>query len=380
MSQSISAFGAVGRPLAGTLMIRDRLDVVSRQISTGLVADTYGGLAPNASTSISIRAELARREAYSNAIEFAELRIRSMQPSLARIGEIASDLAADALAAVTRTVGIEVVAEEARSGLVEMMALLNSEVGGVFVFGGTDTARPPVPDASRILQSGFFTQIQAAVQQYALPWDDDADPLTPDVPRGATQVLADTLAIAASDAAGTTPFSAFLSTPSPDGGLGEPRAWIAGDDGQRITYGLRANENGVAISPSDPPSTQSFIRDIMRGLAVLGSLTDPIRARDETGLDDDAFKELLTGLSVSLRSASQMLGIERGAIGVSEKRLAALKERHADITVVLKTQVSAIEDVDMSEVSVRAQFLQTQLEMSYRLIASFRELNLARYI
>lgn len=380
MSQSISALGAVGRPLAGTLLIRDRLDVVSRQVSTGLVSETYGGLSANASKSISIRAEMARREAYGNAIEFAELRLRTMQPALERIGELASDLAADALAAVTRTVGIGVVAEEARSALIEMMSLLNSEVGNEFVFGGTDSTRPPVPNADRILQSGFFTQIQAAVQQYALPWDHDADGMTPDVPRGATQVLADALAIAGSDAAGTTPFSDFLSTPSPDGGLGEPRAWIAADDGQRITYGLRANENGVAVSPLDPPSTGSFIRDIMRGLAVLGSLSDTIRQRDDTGLADDGFKELLTGLSASLRSATQMLEIERGGLGVSERRLAALKERHVDVTLVLRTQVGAIEDIDMAEATVRVQFLQTQLEMSYRLIASFRELNLARYI
>jgi flagellin-like hook-associated protein FlgL len=311
----------------------------------------------------------------------AELRLKVMQPALGRVGELASELASKALSAVTQgRVSVEVVAEQARAALREVAVLLNTQAGDEYVFAGTDSTRAPVPNPNNILQSGYFTQIQAAVQQFAIPWDDDANVVTPDVPRSASQVLADTLPIAASDAAGTTPFSAFLSTASPAGGLGEPRAWIAADDGQRITYGLRANENGATVSRTEPPSTGSFIRDIMRGLSMLGSLSEGIRDRDQTDIQGDAFNELLTGIAATLQSAHKTLEEERGALGVSEQRLAALKERHADVTVVLRTQISAVEDVDMAEVASRLQLLQTQLEMSYQLIGNLRDMNLARYL
>jgi flagellin-like hook-associated protein FlgL len=381
MTQSISSYGTIGRTLTSALQVRDRLDVLTRQASSGRVSETYGGLAPSASVSISLRAEVSRRETYTQAIGMAELRLKVMQPALGRVGELASELASKALSAVTQgRVSVEVVAEQARAALREVAVLLNTQAGDEYVFAGTDSTRAPIPNPNNILQSGYFTQIQAAVQQFAIPWDDDANVVTPDVPRSASQVLADTLPIAASDATGTTPFSAFLSTASPAGGLGEPRAWIAADDGQRITYGLRANENGATVSRTEPPSTGSFIRDIMRGLAMLGSLSEGIRDRDQTDIEGDAFNELLTGIAGTLQSAHKTLEEERGALGVSEQRLAALKERHADVTVVLRTQISAVEDVDMAEVASRLQLLQTQLEMSYQLISNLRDMNLARYL
>lgn len=381
MSQTISSYGTIGRTLTSALAVRDRLDLLTRQASSGRVAETYGGLTPNATVSISLRAEVSRRDTYTQAIGMAELRLKVMQPALGRIGELASELASDALSAVTQgRISVEVVAEQARAALKEMAVLLNTQAGDEYVFGGSDSTRAPVPNPNNILQSGYFTQIQASVQQFAVPWDHDADPLTPDVPRSASQVLADTLPIAGSNAAGTSPFSSFLSTLSPAGGLGEPRTWLMADDGQKITYGLRANENGSATSRTDPPSTGSFIRDIMRGLAMLGSLSETVRDRDQTAIAGDAFNELLTGIASSLQSAHKTLEEERGALGVSEQRLAALKERHADVTVVLKNQVSAVEDVDIAEVSARLQMLQTQLEMSYRLIANLRDMNLARYL
>jgi flagellar hook-associated protein 3 FlgL len=89
---------------------------------------------------------------------------------------------------------------------------------------------------------------------------------------------------------------------------------------------------------------------------------------------------MLIGIAGTLQSAHKTLEEERGALGVAEQRLATVKERHADVTVVLKTRISGVEDVDMAEVAARLQLLQTQLEMSYRLIASLRDMNLARFL
>jgi flagellar hook-associated protein 3 FlgL len=118
----------------------------------------------------------------------------------------------------------------------------------------------------------------------------------------------------------------------------------------------------------------------MRGLAVLGSLDEGMTDIDDQALAGDDFEELLLGISRSLQSAVKTLEEERGALGVAEQRLEALKQRHLDTVVVLKAQVGKVEDVDLAEVSSRLQLLQTQLEMSYRLIAGLRDLSLARYL
>jgi flagellar hook-associated protein 3 FlgL len=369
-----SSYGTIGRLLAGALTTRDRMDGLVRQASTGLRSETFGGLAPQARTSIDLRVEVARRDTYARAIETAEARIAVTQSALGRIGELASDMAKRGLSLITLgETAVGVVAQEARAALQEVASLLNVRAGDAYVFGGSDSANPPVPNAGAILQTGFFTQIQAAVQQLGVPWDDDGNPLTPDVRRSAAQVMADTLVIAGSDAPGTTPFSAFLSTAAPAGGLGEPRASLLAEDGTRVVYGLRANQNGVAQSAADPPSTGSFMRDLMRGLAMIGSLTAAQAAEPE-------FADLMQRIAASLQSAGRTLEDERAAMGVAEQRLARAKAAHADLAVVLKTQISKVEDVDIAEVTARLQLLQVQLEMSYRLIGGLRDMNLARYV
>jgi flagellin-like hook-associated protein FlgL len=369
-----SSYGTIGRLLAGALTTRDRMDGLVRQASTGLRAESFSGLAPQARMSIDLRVEVARRDTYARAIETAEARITVTQSTLGRIGELTSDMAKRALSLITLgDTAVDVVAQEARGALQEIASLLNVRAGDAYVFGGSDSANPPVPNASAIVQTGFFTQIQAATQLLGVPWDHDANPLTPDVPRSAAQVMADTLAIAASDVPGTTPFSGFLSTVTPGGGLGEPRTSLLAEDGTRIVYGLRANQNGVAQSAADPPTTGSFMRDLMRGLAMLGSLTEAQAAEPE-------FVELMQRIAGSLQSAGRTLEDERAAMGVAEQRLARTKQAHADLQVVLKTQISKVEDVDIAEVTARLQLLQVQLEMSYRLIGGLRDMNLARYV
>ncbi|MFQ3623133.1 MAG: hypothetical protein SNJ73_06270, partial [Acetobacteraceae bacterium] len=188
-----SSYGTIGRLLGGALTVRDRMDLLVRQASDGRRAESLAGLGIDARRSIDLRAEVARRDAYVRAVQTAEARIAVMQPALGRIGEAASDLASKALSLITLgTPAVATIAQEARERLREIASVLNAQAGEVYVFGGADTSRPPLPDAQGILASPFFLAIEAATQQLGVPWDDDANPLTPDVPRSAAQVLLDT--------------------------------------------------------------------------------------------------------------------------------------------------------------------------------------------
>lgn len=369
-----SSFGTIGRLLGGALSVRDRLDLLVRQASDGRRAESYAGLGVDARRSIDLRAEVARRESYTRAIDVAQARIAVMQPALGRIGEIASDMAAKALSLITLdTPAVTATAVAAREALREVASLLNAQAGEVFVFGGADTTRPPVPNADAILSSPFFLAIEAATRELGEPWDHDSNSLTPDVPRSAAQVLLDTRDIAASDDPAVTPFSPFLSELSPDGAVNAPRASLLAEDGARVTYGIVANANAVSTVVSSEPTTGSYMRDILRGIAMLASLTEDEAASEE-------FAPLLQGIAASLRAAHQALEDDRAALGVAEQRLSRAKEAHADVKVVLAAQIASVEDVDIAEVTARLQLLQVQLEMSYRLIGALRDLNLARYL
>lgn len=361
MTDIVASYAFTSRLVDRALSVKGRLDKLTTQASTGRVGDTFGDLGDGARLSADLRADMARRQGYVRAIEAADARITASQSVLARISVIAQDVAAKALTMVTTQANsVAAVAEQARQGLEELAGLVNTRVGGAYLFGGTDVANPPIPAGQTILATPWFFQIRASVTALATG-------------TGAT-VLADTLAIAGSDASGTTPFSAFLSTLAPAGGLNEARVGLPDADGSRIVYGVRANSNAAAISPATPPTTGSYMRDIMRGLGVLASL-----GVAQTAIEPD-FATVANEIAQSLTSAAKTLEQDRAALGVAQQRLAATSETHTTLIQAFTRQVSGVEDVAMEETLSRLQLVRTQLESNYQLIAAIRDYTLARFL
>ena len=186
----------------------------------------------------------------------------------------------------------------------------------------------------------------------------------------ASAVAAATLAAASSDAAGTTPFSTFLSDPAQ--GLTEPRRSVPTAEGERVAYGLFANRNAAATSEGE--TTGSLARDVLRGLATLAAM-DPSQAA--LGTD---FTDLMATVRDGLRSAIDAIGEEAGALGFTEQRLEAASVRHEEVSTTLAAQLAGIEEVDMAETISRLQATQTQLEASYRAISVVSGLTLTQFL
>ena len=237
-----------------------------------------------------------------------------------------------------------------------MAQLLNARQGGEYIFGGSDSANPPIPDAGGISASGMATQIAAAVAGL--------------VPGGAAAVAAATLAAASSDAPGFTPFSNFLSDPLT--GLTEARRGMPADDGPRVAFGLFANRNAAVVSAGE--TTGSWARDVLRGLATLASL-DP--AQVTLGQD---FQALVATARESLRSGIEAMAQERGLLGAVEQRIEAVRGAHADISITLKLQLSDIEEIDPAQAISALQATQIQLQASYQVIASAGSLSLTQFL
>lgn len=361
MSDIVASYAFASRLVDRAIAVKARYDQLTVRASTGRIGDTFGDLGSAARLSADLRAEMTRREGYVRAIDAADARITTMQSVLERISAISGDLAAKALAMLTtRGNAVEAIAEQARQGLQEVAGLLNTEVGGVHIFGGTDTENPPIPAGQDILASPWFLQMQADVATLA-------------VGTGGA-VLSGTLAIAASDSAGTTPFSAFLSTLTPAGGLNEARIGLPDADASRIAYGVRANSNAAAVSPAAPPTTGSYTRDILRGLAVLASLDG-----SKATIQPD-FNQVVGEIAQSLDAAGRTVGQERAALGVAQQRLAGSKATHTTMIAAFTRQVSGVEDAPMEETLSRLQLVRTQLESNYQLIAGMRDYTLARFL
>lgn len=349
--------GALGGLAAESALLRARMEVLARQVADGRRGVLYGDIAPEARLAIDLRGEIARREAYEGVIGRVLGRTAAAQGALRQLAAIAEQFFAETMhlnGVVPER--IAATARMARAAMVQVAGLLNERYAGEYLFGGSDSLNPPVPDPNGIAASGMAQQIAAAVAGLG--------------GGNAAAVAAATMAAALDDAPGVTPFSAFLSDPL-RGGTEAPRDLLAAD-GERVGYGLLANRNARAVSTGE--TTGSWARDLLRGLATLAAL-DPAQAQ----LGND-FVALVGTVREGLRSAVRALGQEAGLLGAAEARLESLRTRHADVTVALRGQLAAIEEVDMAETLVRLQGARMQLEASYRAISVLGSLSLARFL
>ncbi|MBW8270440.1 flagellin [Caldovatus aquaticus] len=352
-----ATIGALGVLAAETARLRARMDVLARQAADGRRGGLYGDIAPEARRAMDLRGEIARRAAYEGAIGGALGRAAAAQEVLGRLGQIAETFFAETVPLASgQPERIATVASRAREAMAEVAALLNERHGGEYLFGGGDLENPPVPDPEGIATSGMALQIAAAVAGLG--------------GGNAAAVAAATKAAALDDTPGVTPFSAYLSDPL-RGGAEAPRGLVAAD-GERVEYGLFANRNARAVSAGE--TTGSWARDLLRGLATLAAL-DPAQA--QLGAD---FTALVGTVREGLRSAVRGLNAEAGLLGAAEARLEAIRTRHAEVSVALRSQLSAIEEVDMAETITRLQATRTQLEASYQAIAALGALSLARFL
>lgn len=326
--------------------LRDRVDLLTRQVSTGQRGTSHGALGTEARRAIDLRGDITRREAYVGAADTALGRMGLTQGVLARLEAIAANAAAEALRA--RTFGasaVDSLASSARSALEEAAALLNTRHGEEYLFAGSDLAQAPVPNAAGIATGPMAAAIAAAVAAL--------DPLNANV------VLADT-ALAATDPV-TRPFNAHLEGPA----LAEPRRGLQIADGERVAWGVLASQDQAG------QVALAWGRELLRGLATLAALT-PASAAQGPGYD-----ALLDGVAQGLSGATAGLAQERGVLGAAEKRVAQARERHQDLLVAVRAQLVSVEQVDLAGVSSALRQTGLRLEASYSATATVARLSLA---
>lgn len=349
--------GARGGVLASAAEVRDRLDILTRQAASGRVADTHGGLGAKGAASLSLRPAITKLESYQANIDAVQGRMDVARASLDQIAGIASAFRARTadLNGLSSAM-VDSVAAAARDALRGVANLLNARHGDTYVFGGQDSATAPVPDADAILSSGFFTDISTAVSNLA--------------GNGAAATAAATLATAGSTAPGTSPFNATLSQPVAV--LDGLKDRVPVGDGRLVQVGILASANSEAVS-GGASTTGSYMRDILRGLATLGSLSS-------SQMNDPGFAALVADVRDSLTGAETALGVDAGVLGDRQATIRADKERLEQAATALRGQVSNVEDVDMAETLSRLSLTQTQLQASYQLLAGLQSLSLVKFL
>ena len=353
----MSSINLTARIGLNATQLRDRITVLGEQISSGRRGKTYAAVGSDAPKAMDLRAEIGRRETYQATITQTLSKIRVSQDVLDRIGAIAQKFTASSvkLLGAAKPEEIQTQAAQAQAAMIEVATLLNEQLNDEYLFGGSDSRNPPIPSPQTIATSGMGQAIRTRVGQL------DAT--------NVAAVLNDTKTLAESNATGTTPFSTFLSTLP---GLNEARTNILGNDNERVPYGIRANRNAAVVSTGE--TTESWARDLLRGLASIAGLT-PDKAQVGS-----AYTTFVTSVRNGLQSSVDALALERGSLGTTEARLQSMASYHESVSTSLTLQLSNLEEVDMAKTITSFQTTQSQLEASYRALAISQQLSLTRFL
>jgi flagellar hook-associated protein 3 FlgL len=350
-----ASFPALQQLISGMTRVKQSFDTLTRQASSGLISNVYSGLGTTAPVALALGPRIDGLQAAQNNIAAASGPAEVTQTAMTRISAIAEKLASEmpGLDGLSPS-RVDVIAASARSDLAQLGDLLNSQYGGVYVFAGQDSSNPPVPDADQITSSGFFTQISAAVGNLSVA--------------GTAATVAATLTIGGSNAAGTSPFSTYLSQP---GAAISPPSASTGD-GQSQTIGLLASGNTNVFSTGSS-TTGSYMRDLMRALATVGSMSS-------SQVSDPNFASLVADTRTSVSGAITAMSADVGILGEQQSSLTALSTTLSDTSTVLSGQLSSAQNVDMAATLSNLALMQTQLQESYQLIAASSAMSLSKFL
>lgn len=133
---------------------RNTLFDLQRQLATGKLSETYGGLSSGSRiTVLSLRAEISSTNAFQTNIRDVNLRLDVVQQTLSRFTGIAADTKAGAVASPFDLIDGQHTAFQRNTGAYfdEMLSLLNSNVNGSYLFAGRKSDAPPVQPTNLIL-------------------------------------------------------------------------------------------------------------------------------------------------------------------------------------------------------------------------------------
>jgi flagellar hook-associated protein 3 FlgL len=350
-------YGLLTALVADSASTGNRLDQLTQQASSGLVSNSYAGLGAAASVSLDLNPEIAKLQTWQSNVDSATGRIGVTQATMTQIQKIASNFYAQTnnLDGIN-TSEVDSIASSARDALQQVAGLLDAQSAGVFVFSGADTANPPVPNPGAILSSGFYTQIASAVGNLGVA--------------GASATAAATLAVASSNSAGTSAFSAYMSQSAATLQAAMPA--VQTGESQSSQIGLLASAN-TAIASTGASTTGSYMRDLMRSLATLGSLSS-------AQVNLPGFAGLVQDTRTSLNGAIGAMAGDAGVLGNRQAALTATQAGLAATQTVLTTQVGAAQDVNMAKTLSDLSAAQTQLQASYQVIAAVSGLSLAKLL
>lgn len=141
-----SGFGVISK-------MQDKFAQLQIQLGTGVKAQTLSELARDLPVSLSVRSRLTNIAGYNASIQQVDLRLGFYDNALTRFDQIETQARNSAVQGQygSNNINMATISGLSKARLDEMVTMLNSDVAGRYLFGGSITDRAPLPTTNELL-------------------------------------------------------------------------------------------------------------------------------------------------------------------------------------------------------------------------------------
>lgn len=133
--------------------LQGRFATLQTQLGTGQKSDTLAGMGRDLPVSLSVRSRLNSIAAYNSSIEQVDLRLTFYDNALTRFDKIEGEARTSATQGQygTNNINMATIPGLSKARLDEVVTMLNSDIAGRYLFGGSSTDRAPVPSTDELM-------------------------------------------------------------------------------------------------------------------------------------------------------------------------------------------------------------------------------------
>lgn len=315
-------------------LLRQKLNDTQAQISTGkkgnMLADLGGS---GASSAISFRNSMSKISSYTSNLNTVKTRISTMDKAMQSVADTARDTLSMLRSQLQNQTPLDdITRNDAAENLRAVISRMNVTVDGRYLFAGSDIQNAPLSDESA-LQGNVSSAISSLMS--GSPSKDDVV----NAMKGIT--------------------GADLGYSS--GSLAADPVTVRADDNREIDYTVMAHNSGF--------------RDILRGLALVSNLPTPT-----TPEETEKYWSMVNGAIDLLDQGAKGVDNAQGVLGSRGRAVTDLLAEHEDMSLTMENYIGSVEDIDIADASTRLQQLSAQLQISYQVTASLKDLSLINFI
>lgn len=368
MSTSVGQFGSSGASVILNASIQKLTQAQSQiawQTSTQTIGETFADLGTNRATALSLAPKISQVTSWQNNITQAQSSLKITASALQQIASLAQNMATNLLS-MSGTPGssataTDAYAAQAQSALTELTSALNTSDGTSYVFAGNASNEKPLQGNASLSDSTLASTIASTVKSLT---SSNASSIMESVTSATNDdksIFASTLYASGNPATTTQNLQQAASS----------QRYTVISSGETMQIGAVATQGNTSDVSST--STGSPIKDLMRDLMVVSSMGG-------MSSDTSGYADLVKQLHASLTTTVSQITNMETTIGTQQNTLTARASLLASMQTSLQTQLSNARSVDVAQVAIHSQDVNTSLKASFILISDMKDMSLANYI